>query len=271
MTRSRILTHRKRFNRKYEVVVSKLEDEDIEMEKLENGDDGTCIRVMANGAITPIKDAPLDQQNLLEIRALDNDIVEAMGTPDLARGIASADSATEAGIMDSRLGIREGDRVSMVIDFITTIARKLDMLVQAHIDEDEAVKIVGPQGEEWVTVKKSDYEEIEGEYEYTVNLGAMQPRLPDIERAQLTAFISQVVMPFPAILTKRALVQRFAELYHIEDDAFIESLIQLGQQVVSGQLPGPGNQGGGPSNNPIAQIMGMAGGAGGGNANGGGQ
>jgi hypothetical protein len=268
MTRSRLLTHRKRFNRKYEVVTSKLEDEDIELEKLENGDDGTIIRVMANGAITPIKDAPLDQQNLLETRALDNDIVEAMGTPDIARGIASADSATEAGIMDTRLGIREGDRVSMVIDFITTIARKLDMLIQAHIDRDEAVKITGPQGEEWVTVKKSDYEEIQGEYEYTVNLGAMQPRLPDIERAQLTAFISQVVMPFPAILTKRALVQRFAELYHIEDDAFIEALIELGKQVVSGQLPGPGNQGGGPSNNPIASIMGMAGGAGGGNAGG---
>ena len=248
--------------------IEDLEDEDIELEKLENGDDGTIIRVMANGAITPIKDAPLDQQNLLETRALDNDIVEAMGTPDIARGIASADSATEAGIMDTRLGIREGDRVSMVIDFITTIARKLDMLIQAHIDRDEAVKITGPQGEEWVTVKKSDYEEIQGEYEYTVNLGAMQPRLPDIERAQLTAFISQVVMPFPAILTKRALVQRFAELYHIEDDAFIEALIELGKQVVSGQLPGPGNQGGGPSNNPIASIMGMAGGAGGGNAGG---
>ena len=270
LTRSRLLTHRKRFNRKYEVVTTKLDDPDTELEKLENGEDGTVIQVMANGAITPIKDAPLDQQNLLETRALDNDIVEAMGTPDIARGIASSDSATEASIMDTRLGIREGDRVSMVIDFITEIARKLDMLVQAHIDEDEAVKITGPQGEEWVTVRKRDYEAIEGEYEYTVNLGAMQPRLPDIERAQLTAFISQVVMPFPAILTKRPIVQKFAELYHIEDDAFIEALIELGKQVTTGMLPGPGNQGGGPSNNPIAQIMGMAGGAGGGNVNGGG-
>ena len=143
--------------------------------------------------------------------------------------------------------------------------------MQFHIDADEAVKITGPQGEEWVTIQKNDYEAIAGEFEYSVNVGATQPRLPDIERAQLTAFISQVVMPFPAILTKPPIVKKFAEMYHIEDDAVIESLIELGKQVTSGQLPGANNTGGGPSNNPIAQIMGMAGGAGGGNANGGGQ
>ena len=270
LTRSMLMTHRKRFNRKYEVVVTKLEDEHTELEKLETGDDGTIIRVMANGAVTPIKDAPLDQTNMMEIRALDNDIVEAMGTPDIARGIASADSATEAGLLDSRLGIREGDRMSMVVDFVKDVARKLDMLVQFHIDGDEAVKITGPQGEEWVTVKSQDYEEIKGEFEYTVNVGATQPRLPDIERAQLTAFLSQVVIPFPQILTQPAIVKQFAELFHIEDDGFVEGMIALGKQIQSGEVQAPGQQGGGPSDNPIAQIMGMAGGAGGGNANGGG-
>jgi hypothetical protein len=270
MSRSMLMTHRKRFNRKYEVVVTKLEDEVTELEKLENGDDGTIIKVMANGAITPIKDAPLDQQNLLELRQLDNDIVEAMGTPDIARGIASADSATEAGLLDNRLGIREGDRMSMVVDFVLDIAEKLDMLIQFHIDEDEAVKITGPQGEEWVTIKKQDYEEIQGEFEYAVNVGATQPRLPDVERAQLTAFISQVIVPFPQLLTQKPLVKMFAELYHIEDDAVIESLMMLGKQIMGGQLPAPCAQGGGPSNNPIAQILGAAGGPAGGNANGGG-
>ena len=270
MSRSMIMTHRKRFNRKYEVVVSKLEDEVTELEKLETGDDGAIIRVIANGAVTPIKDAPLDQANMMEIRALDNDIVEAMGTPDIARGIASADSATEAGLLDARLGIREGDRMSMVVDFVKDVARKLDMLVQFHITEDEAVKITGPQGEEWVTIKSQDYEAIQGEFEYAVNVGASQPRLPDVERAQLTAFLSQVVIPFPQILTQPAIVKQFAELFHIEDDGFVEGMVALGKQIASGQLEAPGQQGGGPSDNPVAQIMGMAGGAGGGNANGGG-
>jgi len=160
--------------------------------------------------------------------------------------------------------------MSLVVDFILEAAKKLDQLVQFHIDRDEAVKITGPQGEEWVTIQENDYEAINGEFEYSVNVGATQPRLPDIERAQLTAFLSQVVIPFPQILTQPAIVKQFAELFHIEDDGFIEGLISLGKQIMQGQLPMPGQQGGGPSNNPVAEIMGMAGGAAGGNANGGG-
>lgn len=266
LSRSRLLTHRKRFNRKYEVVVSKLEDPDDALTKLENGDDGTLIRVMANGAIYPINDAPLDQTNLQELLMLNNDIIELLGSPDGARGIASADSATEAGILDRRLEIREGDRLSTVVDFVQDVAKKLDQLIQAHIDEDTAVKITGPQGESWRTIKTSDYEEIEGEYEYSVNVGATAPRLPDIERAQWIAFLSQVVVPFPHILTAPNVMKRMAEMFHIEDEAALEEFRQLGLKMLSGNMPMPGQQGGGPA----AATMGSALGATGGNANGGG-
>ena len=269
--RSKMMVHRKRFNRKYVLVESKVEDPDTAMETLTLGDDGAVIRAMANGPVEVVSDAPLDQMGLIELRELDADITAAMGITGNARGIADSDSATEAGIMDARLGIREGDTASLVIDFVIDIAKKLDALVQVHIDGDEAVKILGSDGEEvWQEIKQSDYSEVEGEFEYQIDVGAMQPRLPDIERAQLTAFLSQVVIPFPAILTNRPLVKKFASLYHIEDEATINALIELGNKVVSGQLPGPGNQGGGPSDNPVAAILGAAGGAAGGNANGGG-
>jgi len=270
LARSRILTHRKRFNRKYEVDVNKLENPDNEISKLEAGDDGTIIRVMAPGAVTPILDAPLDQQTYTEIALLNNDMTELSGTPDNARSIASADSATEASLLDKRLEIREGDRMSMVVDWITEAAKKLDQLVQQHIDRDEAVRITGPQGENWVNVLESDYEAIEGEYEYSVNVGASQPRLPDIERAQWIAFLSQVVIPMPHILTAPNVMKRMAEMFHIEDEAAVEELRQLGLKIMNGQMPMPGGQGGGPSDNPVAAIMGAAGGAGGGNVNGGG-
>src|ERR1051325_6893189 len=103
LTRSRRVTHRKRFNRKYEVVVSKFEDADTEIPKIENGADGTCVRVLAPGAVNPIQDAPLDQQEILETEMMNNDLVEALGTPGNARGVANADSATEASILDKRL------------------------------------------------------------------------------------------------------------------------------------------------------------------------
>jgi hypothetical protein len=270
LSRSRWMTHRKRFNRKYWVDVSRLDDPEVEIEKLEVGGDGTVIQGRGESAVQAIQDAPLDQQGIQELIALDNDVVEALGSPGNARGVANADSATEASILDNRLEIREGDRLSMVVDWITDFAKKLDQLVQFHIEEDEAVKITGPQGEFWQLIKQQDYSEIEGEFDYSVNVGASKPRLPDIERAQLMAFFSQVVIPFPHILTRPSTMKRMAELFHIEDDTMIEELRALGEQIMSGQLPFPGGQGGGPSDNPLASILGSALGQQGGNANGGG-
>lgn len=270
LSRSRRVTHRKRFNRKYEAVVSKMEDPDTELPKLESGDDGTIIRVLASGAVTPIQDAPLDQQELLELQMINNDFIEIFGTPGSARGVADADSATEASILDKRLEVREGDKVSMVVDMLTGVAEKLDQLIQAHIDRDEAVKITGPQGEFWQTVKKDDYEEIDGEFQYEVNTGASQPRLPEIERAQWIAFMSQVVIPFPHILTMPSMMKRMAAMFHIEDEAALEELRQVGLKMLAGLAPMPGGQGGGPSDNPVAAVMGAALGPQGGNTNGGG-
>src|SRR2546421_9120067 len=252
LSRSRMLTHRKRFNRKYEVDRNKLANPDIALTKLESGDDGTIIEVQALGAVNPIQDAPLDQQNLQELVLLNNDLVEILGSPNNARGIADANSATEASLLDKRLEVREGDRLSMVVDWILEAASKLDMLVQFHIDKDEAVKVTGPQGEFWQQVTQGDYQQIEGEYEYGVNVGASQPRLPDIERAQWIAFMSQVIVPFPQILTAPTIMKRMAEMFHIEDEAALEEFRQLGLKMMTGAMPMPGQQGGGPSNNPIA-------------------
>lgn len=271
LARSRMMTHRKRFNRKYEVVFPKLTD-DSEASKLESGDDGTIISVQAFGAVNPIQDAPLDQMNYQEIGLLNNDIIECLGSPDAARGLATSDSATEASIIDKRLEVREGDRMSMVVDFVLDIAKKLDQLVQTHIDRDEAVKITGPQGEYWAHVREEDYQDIQGDFEYSVSVGATQPRLPEIERSQWIAFISQVIIPMPHILTAPSFMKKMAELYHLDDENALEELRQIGLKMMSGQMPMPGGKGGSqPSeNNPAAAIIGQAMGAIGGNNNGGG-
>lgn len=272
--RSKILTHRKRFNRKYEVNVNGLEDPDTEISKLESGDDGTVLRKMVSDQVVrPIQDAPLDQQNYQELSFLRGDMAELLGATDNARGIAKADSATEAGILDKRLEIKEGDRLSLVIDWLVEIAEKLDQLVQVHIEKEEAVKITGPEGEFWKLVTPEDYDDIDGQYAFSVNIGSTQPRLPHVERAQWIAFWSQVVIPMPAILTRPNIMKKFAEMFGIEDDAMLEEFRQLGLAMISGQLPIPGAQGsqaGIPENNPVAAAGGMAGGQLGGLVNGGG-
>jgi hypothetical protein len=268
--RTKALIHRKRFNRKYEVVSSLLESED-ELDKLVVGDDGTIIQVQQLGAVSPIRDAPLDQQTYTEISAINRDFLELMGPSPDALQISRADSATEAAIVDQRLEIREGDKLSIVTDWIIEAGRKIDQLVQAHITRDEAVRVIGPSGEEmWELVSAESYEDIAGEFEYSVNVGASQPRVPQVERSQWLAFL-QVLGQFPQLMTSRRLMAHMASLHHLEDETMIQELVQIGEQMSQQLAQGAGQEGGGVSpvagvnpENPITSILGAALGANGG-------
>ena len=265
--RTKALIHRKRFNRKYEVNTSLLENEE-ELDRLAVGDDGTCIQVMQTGAINPIRDAPLDPQTYTEIGYISRDFLELMGPDPSSLQVTRADSATEAAIVDQRLDIREGDKLSTVTDWIIQVGTKLDQLVQAHITRDEAVRINGPRGEMWFTVKSEDYEKISGEYEYGVNVGASQPRIPAIERSQLLAFF-QILGQFPQLMTSERLMQHMAKLYNLEDETLVNELLQIGRAMMGAQQQeqagGQEAQGNGASpvagvnpENPITAILGQA-------------
>ena len=243
--RSKLMVHRKRFNRKYTAYMGGIQEE-AELTKLEIGEDGTIIKVAQPGeVVVPIRDAPLDQNHIQELGLLRTDMMMLSVGPNQARTGQGVDSATEASIIEKRLQIQEGDWMSSVIAMATNIARKLDQLVQANITQDQAVKVVGPQGEYWAAVKVEDYEDIEGEYEYSVNTGATTPRLPEIERAQWIAFLNLLASAPQLALSKR-LLKQMSELFHIDDEAMLEELYNIARQMMTGALPMPGRQGSTP-------------------------
>ena len=264
VARSDILKHRKRFNRKYQVYMPGLDNED-EASKLEHGDDGTIIKInQPVPCVLPIQDAQLDQMRWTELGYLKNEMIELFGgSTGESRGIAEADSATQAGILDSRLQMKEGDALSEVIDFTRNIARKLDQLVQAHIDTVQAVRVTGVDGMEYMeTITPADYEEINGEYIYEVNVGSTMPRLPQMERASWLAFL-QLLGNVPALMTSKRLLKRMGELHHIEDETMLEELVNIGKQMMQAQAE-PQKTGSMPNvseQNPAAAMGGMFGGA----------
>lgn len=263
--RSDIQKHRKRFNRKYEVWEQAFDDADTEISKLVTGDDGTVIRKRAQEqAIFPVAEAHIDQTRYQELGYLKAEMNDLFGLDTgETQQIAKADSATQAGILDRRLEVKEGDAISIVVDWITEIARRLDQLVQTHISRDEAVQISGPQGDLWELVRQTDYEAIQGEYEYSVNVGATLPRMPQIERASWMAFLN-LLATFPHLLLSKRLFKKMAELHHIEDEVLLEEMHVIGQQIMGGQLPMPGgggSQAGVPEDRPVSAMGGMAGGS----------
>ena len=265
IARSDIQKHRKRFNRKYTASRQAFGEDTTEVSKIESGDDGTVVMVNGDSraAITPITDAQLDPMRYNELSYLKAEMVELAGhNSSEAMGLAAAGTATQSALLDKRLEMKEGDAMSMVIDFITEVARKLDMLVQTHIDRAEAIKIAGPQGEFWELVKPEDYADVEAEYEYTVNVGATIPRMPHVERSSWMAFLA-LLASFPQLATSRRLLVKMAEMHHIEDDAMVDELFQLAQKMLSGQSPMPGQQGSQPNvseERPVSAMGGQAGG-----------
>lgn len=263
--RSKMTTHRKRFNRKYVLQKGLIDEQDAP--KLETGDDGTIVWATqgydARGAVYPIQDAPLDQSHIQEVGLLrDENTLLALG-PNQRQSGRGVESATEADIIEQRLRIQEGDWMGLVIDFVREIAAKLDQNVQAHITKDQAVKVSGPQGDFWELVRTDDYEAIEGEYEYSVNVGATTPRLPEIERAQWIAFLNLIASAPQLALSKR-LLKHQAELHHIDDEVLIDEIHQIAVQMMSGAMPMPGTQGsvpgqgGLPGTATLGSAMGMA-------------
>jgi hypothetical protein len=259
--RSKILAHRKRFNRKYEMYAGAFDDVEAEAAKLTSGEDGTTlIKSQPMQAVFPIPDGPLDMQVHTELAYLKNDFGDLAVGANQRGSSQGIDSATEAGILEKRAVIREGDRVALVQDFVIDIGRKLDQCVQAHITRDQAVKVSGPQGETWVEIRKTDYDEIEGEYEYTVNVGATTPQLPEIERAQLMSFMSTWIQAPQLFAECPTLTKEILESHHIYNEAIIEELKALGEKIAQGMVQQPGATGSAPNTGgtPAAVTGGMA-------------
>lgn len=262
--RSKLKTHRKRFNRKYHLEASAYDDPESAAAKLTSGEDGAVVianRAIGFDPVKPISDAPLDQQLHTEIAYLRHDFEDiAVGANQRGRSLGSDASATEAGILEKRAQVREGDKQGLVVDFLAEGGRKLDMLIQANLTTYQAVKVAGPQGEFWQPVTPEDYADIPAEYQYSVDVGSITPQLPEIERAQFIGWMG-ALMQAPYLMQSKRLMTKSAEMFNISDESMIEELFQIGQQIMAQQAGPPGAAGSQPNlmaQNPVSAQGGAA-------------
>lgn len=258
--RSKYMVHRNRFNRKYTMYAPAFDDSMEAASKLEIGGDGTVIlQNQPIQTIYPVQDAPLDQNHVIEMQAIRQDFMDLAVGPNQRGATAGVDSATEAGILEKRTQIREGDKQGLVSDFLQNIARKLDQVVQANITQDQAVKVAGPMGEEWKAIRATDYDQIAGEYDYSIDVGQTTPQLPEIERAQWMAFL-QLIANAPQLALSPNLLKRMAELHHISDQRMLDELGKIAQMMMQ-QQAAPAQTGSLPNvteSKPLSAQMGAA-------------
>jgi len=222
LTRNQIATHRKRFNRKYGYIDTYIDPD--ELEKLKVGGDGTLVKFNHAGAVEPIKDAPLDQAVYFETKALKEDFMESSGVGEIQRNIASADSATEAEIVERRARESEVDEHEAMMGFIGEVAKNLHSSIEANITQEGAVETIGPAGVQWVSFGPEHFQEIAGEVVFTAEVQSDSKMTLQVERAQMLQLLDilgknpylalddvilrAVVDKFPALANNELLIQR---------------------------------------------------------------
>jgi len=202
MGRGMIMTHAKRYGRKYGYKEGDFPgDEGVtEMDKLKDPEDGIFFKYWENMPI-PLEDAQLDpavyanfQQTLIDFR-------EAAGSTEMERGVVERrKTAYEASKISGGGEIRKGDRRSLVADFMAGIGHKLLQSMQSNLTLENAVEIAGELGKQWKTINR---ESISGDYTVGVEIGSLAPKIPELERQELMSvfqFLSQ--MPPELVMLK---------------------------------------------------------------------
>lgn len=237
LRRNMMALHLKRYGRKYGY--RGIEPE--ELEKMEASWDGVYIQMGANGAIEPIKDAPLDQAHYFDTSQLHKEFDELSGVGQLQRSRIGAESATEAQIVENRAQQGETDEHEMVMKFLGQAFKKLHKCVEANLTQEGAVMVTGPAGQAWAYFGPENFEPIDGEFVFEVRTEESQRQTLMVERSQLIQFIS-VIMGNPMLMmaegTMRALIDTFPVI--ARNELIIQELKMLAQFMIQMQMGGLG-------------------------------
>lgn len=249
--RSLQLSHIKRISqRRYLMQEDKITPD--EQRKLENGGDGTIIKVSSGsvvGALEPLKDATISQDIYMVAKLLKESIREESGVAIFEKGGAQKfDTATEPALIQQGVASRRSERVTLVEDFIIRIIRKLALILQQTLRKKDiplteeqfkqaneftpslVEKIGGSNADillPWLTASKED---IAGEYDFEIEIGSTKP-INEQTRRQDAMFLLQAFGQDPLInqfeLRKKAL-----EAFDIKE---IEKLLRKPEEVAKGQ------------------------------------
>jgi len=217
-TREMQRIHRKRFKRKFQMRAGGIVDG--ELEKWENGGDGTLIVTSIDDAIKPIADAPLDPTVVRNIPQTKQDFQEVAGITGEQEGVAESETATQANILDVRSRIRESKGRAQVAEFLAALAKlameiierrmSLPFWIRTNVDlsspaaSQEAAEV--EQAWKLITVQELG----QMDYDVTVKVDSMTPMVEAGEREGWVQALSLLANPAtgPMILANDVLLRK---------------------------------------------------------------
>lgn len=226
-TRTQMVNHRKRFNRKYMMTKGALDAKGIN--QLKNPDDGTIIELSASqplSALQPLTDAPMSADVYRVDAAIEEDIqiIGPLGPNSLRSGIGKQpDTLGQAQLIDQSSNTRLGDKQAQIGLFIRRIYKMTAQYIQQYWGEKEEILVTGDgtNDSDWVTY---DPQQVQGEYEFDVVQESMKDNSV-VYRQQLQQALTTAVpllrlasaSPGVAIMVRKYL-QTFSTLKNDIDD-----------------------------------------------------
>lgn len=235
LTRNQMAVHRKRFNRKYGYIQGYIDP--MELDKLEDAEDGTFVKFNQAGAIEPIRDAPLDSAASIDTQLLRGEFMEISGVGTQQRGQTGAESATEADIVERRAREGEIDEHEEAMDFIGNIYEKMHSLIEANLTQEGAINLIGPAGSNWVSFGPEHFDQIDGEVIFDVEAERDVKNTVSVERAQLMELLNILSgNPMLAIddVILRAITSKFPSL--ADNELLIQRLQAMAQGIMQMQM-----------------------------------
>jgi len=267
-TRESQRAHRRRFVRKFQVVQDFIDDEEIE--KFESGADGALIKVKRPGAIGPIENASMGQENDKAMVTSQDDLNKISGTSSESRGVADRTTATQAQIINQRSGIRETHERDLVVDWLCNIGREVLLTARdkfvigtwAQLTSNIKEQFLGQVEQtnpayQWVSAEK-----LQDGYDFRIDVDvtSLSENAAQDEKQKFIEFLS-VLANYPAIAFSPLLVREAAYRVGYRNEAVIKELqkMALMQELGRQQQIGQAQQaaGAGPQNGAqqLAQQM----------------
>lgn len=171
--REQMLTHNKRFNRKYKTAKNNLDSE--AKAALESGEDGAIVEMNDPDQFDPISDASLSGDVYTYHAMIRGDHREIIGLNeyDMSSAIPRTKTAYETEQIVRGGQARKTEKSDLVEDFVKEITYKDIEVMKTFYSTERVVRLLGPEGYIWQQIQASD---LKGQHIAEVQHGSTRPK-----------------------------------------------------------------------------------------------
>lgn len=242
----------------------------IERDKFLNGSSHTIALVKKADSVRAAEQPQIDATHYHALPLIAADFNEVSGQPGATRGVADADTATEASILSQTNDVRNNDRRDNCVQtFLGKIGKQLLEFGKQYATLTTWVPVARPGDPQPFEFEEVRPEFLRGDFDVTVEMGSTAPK-NSAARVALMERILTAVSQNPMILASKTFIRRIFESLDIQDEELFNELQQIGQMVLQSQAPPPAAGAGTPgeqtlnggATDPLGAIMNAMSGAG---------